>query len=115
MLPIPLLRLFHHWFGFSKISRIITILIAGILMGFYARMGALLAVKYLSDGYSVLSYWEGRHYLLIVSPIAGAISGIFLQSGIQLRTTINKLLFIFGLLVLLMLALFTGILIMTPD
>jgi len=115
MLPVPLLILLSSWLGGSRVGKTTTFLITGILMGLYAGLSCSFAINYFSRNDVILiSHREYSHLLQIASPIIGAISGIFLLFGIRLKTSIEKIFFIFGLIAVLILAFFAGFLILVP-
>ena len=114
-LPVAPLHFVSSRYGNSRIFRLITPPITGILLGLYCSLGAFLVIKYLGFDESVLAYsYVANPYRTIVT-IVGAISGVLLQTGARFRTRIEKTFFICGTLILLLVALFTGLLIMTPE
>jgi hypothetical protein len=87
----------------------------GILMGLYNWIGSLLVVKYLG-----ISKWENLMYYFsdpfkVHAFIAGTVGGIFLQIGIGSNTRIRKVLYICGVSILLILAFYATILIISPE
>lgn len=115
VLPIPLFRLSSYWINSFLDSRLDVQIFAGIFMGLYILGVSSLAIPYLSGGGNLLSYWDGRQILQVASFIAGAASGVLLQTGIRLKTTRDIILFICGLAVLLVFALFAAFLTIAPE
>ena len=115
LLPVVPLRFISSRCGNSLIFRLIAPLLAGILLGLYCSLGAFLVIKYLGFDEGVLTYsYVADPYRTIVT-IVGAISGVLLQIGARFRTRIEKTFFILGTLMLLLIALFSGFLIMSPE
>jgi len=113
--PIVLFCLLAARLGNSIIFKLIAPPVVSLLMSQYWAYGASLAVKFLGSGGNLLSYHYASSPFLSIAPVAGAVSSFLILVGVRLNSTIEKILFAIGCLVILIMSLYTGILILAPE
>lgn len=114
-LPVVLTRFVSTRIEDSRNFQLSSPPLVGFLMGLYCSLGATLAIKYLVFDENVLSYSYYSNLLWIIAPITGVIAGVSIQIGVRLKTWLEKVCFICGVLILWILACFATLLIIVPE